>query len=90
VSNESPYISLSSDSLDQMFGVLEYVEGWGNLNTHLHDDALYMAGPILVSRRASVGWPIARVLQPTRFADSLFGQLHLMVEASALTESRRG
>ena len=35
----------------------------------------------LVSRRASAEWAVAKVLQPTRFADSLFGQLHLLVEA---------
>ena len=36
----------------------------------------------LVSRRASAEWAVARVVvQPTRFADVLFGQLHLMVEA---------
>ena len=36
----------------------------------------------LVSRRASAEWAVAKVLQPTRFADALFGQLHLLVEAS--------
>ena len=35
----------------------------------------------LVSRRASAEWAVAKVVQPTRFADVLFGQLHLMVEA---------
>lgn len=35
----------------------------------------------LASKRASAEWAIAKVLQPTRFADSLFGQLHLLVEA---------
>lgn len=35
----------------------------------------------LVSKRASAEWGVAKVLQPTRFADSLFGQLHLLVEA---------
>lgn len=34
-----------------------------------------------VSRRASAEWAVVKVLQPTRFADSLFGQLHLTVEA---------
>jgi outer membrane protein TolC len=36
----------------------------------------------LVSRRASAEWAVSKVLQPTRFADSLFGQLHLLVEAA--------
>ena len=35
----------------------------------------------LVSKRASAEWAVAKVLQPTRFADALFGQLHLLVEA---------
>jgi len=35
----------------------------------------------LASKRASAEWAVAKVLQPTRFADSLFGQLHLLVEA---------
>ena len=35
----------------------------------------------LVSKRASAEWAVAKVVQPTRFADVLFGQLHLMVEA---------
>lgn len=35
----------------------------------------------LVSKRASAEWAVARVVQPTRFADVLFGQLNLMVEA---------
>ena len=35
----------------------------------------------LVSRRASAEWAVAKVVQPTRFADVLFGQLHLLVEA---------
>jgi hypothetical protein len=35
----------------------------------------------LGSRRASAEWAVARVLQPTRFPDSPFGQVHLLVEA---------
>ena len=35
----------------------------------------------LVSRRASAEWAVAGVVQPTRFADVLFGKLHLIVEA---------
>ena len=35
----------------------------------------------LVSKRASAEWAVAKVVQPTRFADALFGQLHLQVEA---------
>jgi outer membrane protein TolC len=35
----------------------------------------------LVSRRAAAEWGVARALQPTRFPDALFGQLHLQVEA---------
>lgn len=35
----------------------------------------------LVSKRASAEWGVAKVLEPTRFADALFGQLHLVVEA---------
>ena len=32
------------------------------------------------SRRASAEWAVARVLQPTRFADVVLGQLHLRVD----------
>jgi outer membrane protein TolC len=35
----------------------------------------------LVSRRAAAEWAVARTLQPTKFPDTLFGQLHLQVEA---------
>jgi outer membrane protein TolC len=35
----------------------------------------------LISKRAAAEWAVARTLQPTQFPDTLFGQLHLQVEA---------
>jgi outer membrane protein TolC len=40
----------------------------------------------LASRRASAQWAVARALQPEQFADFLFAQLHLQVEAQRWRE----
>jgi outer membrane protein TolC len=40
----------------------------------------------LASKRVSTEWAVARALQPERFADSLFAQLHLQVEAQRWRE----
>ena len=46
MSSQSPYANLPIETLDQLFGFIEGIEGWGDYRNPLHNGALYVASGV--------------------------------------------